>query len=171
MADRVPDNLEAALRAADEALIKVEMVGGIPVWEGMPSPKHQRVVQQIGQSVRRIGGHEGDCGCFSLIDVTIRFPDGSFKRPDVAIFCRQPDDDLPSVEIMPEAVVEVLSRGYEAKDLEIGLPFYEALSIADIVIVDPRTFDVLHVQKGARRQFQAPVELDLLCGCRIHIPV
>ena len=60
------------------------MVGGLPVWEGMPSPKHQRLVKAIDQSVTHIGGHEG--GCYSLADVAIRFPEGCFKRPDIAIF-------------------------------------------------------------------------------------
>lgn len=40
MADGAPDLLEGALRAAEESQIKIEMVGGIPTWEGMLSAKH-----------------------------------------------------------------------------------------------------------------------------------
>lgn len=171
MADGAPDLFEEALHAAEESQIKIEMVGGLPVWEGMPSPKHQRLVKAIDQSVTRIGGHEGDCGCYSLTDVAIRFPEGSFKRPDVAIFCRQPDDDLPSVDFLPEAVVEVLSKGYEAKDTQVGLPFYLGQGIRDVVLYDPRTLLVLHVQDGTNHRHTAPVSLYFRCGCRIHIPL
>jgi Uma2 family endonuclease len=101
----------------------------------------------------------------------VRFRDGSFKRPDVAIFCEEPDDDLPSVEVLPEAVVEVLSQGYEAKDLQIGLPFYLSMGIRDVVIYDPPTRKVIHARGDGRRELTAPVEIACECGCTLAIPI
>lgn len=48
------------------------------------------------------------------------------KRQDTSIFCREPAEEKQknAPTLIPEAVVEVVSKGYEAKDLEIGPPFY-----------------------------------------------
>jgi Uma2 family endonuclease len=171
MASPAEDLLQAALEAADEAMIKLEMVGGVPVWEAMPGPKHQRLVVAILNSVSRQAGHTGDWECHTLTDVTVRFPDGSFKRPDVAVFCRQPDEEQSSVDLVPEAVVEVLSKGYEAKDLQIGLPFYLAQGVKDVVLYDPSNLAVLHVRPTSSDRLTAPATLNLACGCTVTIPL
>lgn len=171
MSDLTPESLQAALEAAEEAMIKIEMVGGMPVWEAMPGPRHQRLVVAILNSVRRTGAYSGDCGCHALTDVGVKFQDGSFKRPDVAIFCEAPDEELPSVELLPEAVVEVLSPGYEAKDLRVGLPFYLSQGVKDVIIYDPPTHKVIHAKPSGKREFTAPVEIACECGCTIFIPM
>lgn len=162
--------LEAA-RAADEINLKIEMTAGLPTWELMPGPKHQRILIEILNSLSRIPGHEGDRGCAKLTDVTVKFPDGSIKRPDLAIFCRQPDEDLPRVEMLPEAVVEIISPGYEAKDLQVSLPFYLAQGVKDVIVYDPATLVVIHARKDGTRRLTAPVDIDLECGCRCTIPL
>jgi hypothetical protein len=48
------------------------------------------------------------------------YPDGSLKRPDISIFCHEPEEQDDAISLVPEAMIEVVSRGYEAKDLEIG---------------------------------------------------
>jgi hypothetical protein len=59
------------------------------------------------------------CACYSLQDVLIRFPDPdqSLKRPDIAIFCDEPPESDEALELLPQAVIEILSLGYEDKDL------------------------------------------------------
>ena len=59
------------------------------------------------------------------MDVYIQFPNG-LKRPDISIFCQEPSEEEQDSVLtrVPEAVVEVVSKGYEAKVLDIGLPFY-----------------------------------------------
>jgi hypothetical protein len=52
MSDLAPESLQLALEAAEEAMIKFEMVGGMPVWEAKPGPRHQRIVVAILTSVR-----------------------------------------------------------------------------------------------------------------------
>ena len=64
-----------------------------------------------------------------LADVSIHFPDGSFKRPDISIFCREPDEEDEAITLVPTAVVEVISVDYEVKDTTIGPQFYLAPSL------------------------------------------
>src|SRR4029453_15978225 len=94
------------------------------------------------------------CACVHAADVYIQFPDGSLKRPDISIFCREPDDkeQEEAITLVPEAVIEVVSKGYEAKDLEIGPRFYLSQGVKDVVVFDPTTLLVLHLRRdGATR--------------------
>lgn len=104
-----------------------------------------------------------------LADVYVQFPDGSLKRPDISIFYQEPAEEDEAVRLIPEAVIEVVSRGFEAKDLEIGPPFYLSQGVKDVVVFDPHTLLVLHVQQRGVRRYTSPVNLSLLCGytCRV----
>jgi len=163
--DGLPSNdlLWATLQAADEAGVRLEMVEGLPIWEAMPGPRHQREVFRIQTSVKRL--ESTDCGCIALSDVAVRFSDGSFKRPDISIFCRQPDEEYEATSLLPEGVVEIVSRGYEAKDYEIGLPFFLNVGIQDVIIFDPSRSHVLHARRDGHRELTSPVTIGLECGC------
>ncbi len=154
--------LETLLKA-DELGLRLEWVGGLPLWEAHPPYSHQKAVDRIRQSIRK---GEGACGCVHVADVYVRFPDGSLKRPDVAIFCREPDEEEEAVTLVPEAVIEVISKGFEAKDLEIGPHFYLSQGVQDVVVFDPYTLLVLHVRRDAVARHVSPVTIDLQCGCR-----
>jgi hypothetical protein len=67
-------------------------------------------------------------------------------------------------------VIEILSRGYETKNLDVGLPFYLARGMKDVIVVSPHDFSVLHARGDERRTLQAPVTIDLLCGCGVTGP-
>jgi Uma2 family endonuclease len=99
----------------------------------------------------------------------VQFPDGSLKRPDISIFCREPDDIDDAITLVPEAVIEVVSKGYEAKDLEIGPPFYVSQGVKDVVVFDPATLLVLHLRRDGAVRRTSPVQLDLECGCRCTV--
>jgi Uma2 family endonuclease len=99
-------------------------------------------------------------------DVYISFPDGSLKRPDISIFCREPDEDDEAITLVPEAVIEIISKGYEAKDLEIGPQFYLAQGVKDVVVFNPYTLLVLHIRRDRVNRMTSPVTIDLECGCR-----
>lgn len=100
-----------------------------------------------------------------MADIYIRFPDGSLKRPDIAIFCREPKEQTGAVRSPPEAVIEILSPGYEQKDLAVGVPFYLSQGVKDIVVFDPATGRATHFALGQERQKLSPWRIRLQCGC------
>lgn len=162
-------SLEQTILEADAAGFRLEMVGGLPVWEASPVVEHQRKVDQIRATIRPTDA-ESTCACIHYADVQVRFPDGSHKRPDISIFCREPHEQRTAVTLVPHAVVEILSRGYEAKDLEVGVPFYRRMGISDILVLDPDTNVVLHYAHGGpARELVSPVEITLACGCRCTV--
>jgi Uma2 family endonuclease len=71
--------------------------------------------------------------------------------------------------MIPEAVIEVVSKGFEAKDLEIRPPFYLSQGVKDVVVFDPLTLLVLHVRKNRTTRQVSPVAIDLECGCRVLV--
>lgn len=152
---------------ADSAGIRLEYVNGIPIWEASPVIRHQRIVDRIRASIgsRHSGESEGGCACVHYADIYILFPDGSMKRPDISIFCTEPPEQETICRTIPQVVVEVLSKGYEKKDIEISLPFYLKHSIPDIVIFDPATSEVIHYQLGQMEVYRSPVQLTFECGC------
>ena len=97
------------------------------------------------------------------------FPDSSFKRPDISIFCREPDEDDEAITLLPEAVIEIISKGYEAKDLEIGPRFYLSQGVKDVIVFDPHTLVVLHLTPTSAERLISPVNITLACGCTCRV--
>jgi len=164
-----PDYFFQLMVDADKAGIKLEMVGGVPMWEALPGPRHQFEVLRIEGSIRRADNTKSDCGCVHLPDVAIRFPDDSFKRPDISIFCRKPDEEDTATILIPEAVVEIVSPGYEAKDLTFGGPFYLSQGVKDVIVYDPRTLVVVHMRKDGTKHMFAPQTILCECGCELTV--
>jgi Uma2 family endonuclease len=156
------------------APVRLEYVRGRTKWEASPASRHQMTVDRIRESLKRAGRPGApEWGCHSLADVLVRFrdPARSLKRPDIAIFCEGPPESDEALDLLPAAVIEIISLGYEEKDLgNDGAPFYIEQGIADVLVVDPRTSVVLHYRPGQPRvQHSSPVELDLACGCRVRV--
>ena len=162
--------LEALIERADQAGVRLEIVGGVPVWEASPAMRHQEALFRIQASIKpTASAAETGCDCFHLADVYIRFPDGSLKRPDIAIFCRRPDEPDEAITLVPEAVIEIISKGYEAKDMEIAPYFYLAQGVKDVVVFDPFTLFVLHARRDGRKNFTSPVTIQFECGCQCEV--
>lgn len=162
--------LEQMLR---QGQVKLEITGGTRTWRVLPSPRHQKMIDRIRASIEP-GPHPLDgglsCGCHHLADVQIRFPDGSFKRPDIALFCVEPPDSDTSLEMVPEAVVEIVSLDYEEKDLSINPPWYLSQGVKDVLVADPRNGYVVHFShRKPASHLALPQTIDLLCGCRVTI--
>jgi Uma2 family endonuclease len=161
---------EFALWADANAKVRLEMVGGLPIWEAFPAVRHQGHSFRIQSSIKRVQSTDGGCTCVHYADIYVRFPDGSLKRPDIAIFCREPDEQDTAVTMLPEAVVEIISPDYEAKDLAVGVPFYLRMGVKDILVFDPTTDYVRHFRPGhSEVQHTSPTTLTLECGCEITI--
>ncbi len=154
---------------ADRFGVRLEIMGGLPIWEAHPVLKHQRAVDRIRATIeaRNPGWAAPDgCGCVHLADVYVSFPDGSLKRPDISIFCREPEEEEEAITLIPEAVIEVVSRGYEAKDLELAPHFYLAQGVKDVVVFDPYSLLVLHVRRNRVTRTISPAPIVLECGCQ-----
>jgi Uma2 family endonuclease len=159
--------LEQVYTDADEAGIRLELVGGLPLWEPDPVYRHQKAIDRIRATIEPFPSNANQsCHYIHVTNVYVALPDGSLKRPDVAIFCREPDEQEEAVTLIPAAVIEVVSKGYEAKDLDIGPRFYLTQGVADIVVFDPATLLVLHIRRDRTVRHISPVQIELECGCR-----
>lgn len=155
--------------------VKLEIIGGLPVWEAFPNWQHQRSVDRVRTSMREAipkpDQNAKPCACLHAADIYIRFPDGSLKRPDIAIFCQEPPihEQKTATTLIPEAVVEVVSAGYEAKDLELSPKFYLLHGVKDVIVFDPETLLVLHERKDGAKRMVSPVMITLECGCSLVV--
>lgn len=164
--------MDSKFLKAEEFGIRLEIVGGLPIWEPYPVYKHQKAVDRIRATISRVAEASetgGECACVHIADVYVSFPDGSLKRPDISIFCREPEEEEEAIKLVPEAVIEVVSKGYEAKDLDIGPQFYLSQGVKDVVVFNPYTLVVLHVRRDHAERHVSPVEIQLLCGCRCTV--
>lgn len=159
--------LDPKFLRAEELGIRLEIVSGLPIWEAHPVWKHQKAIDRIRATITSRPG--SPCGCVHASDVYVQFRDGSLKRPDIAIFCREPDETEDAITLVPAAVIEVVSRGYEAKDLEIGPPFYLSQGVKDVVVFDPSTLLVLHARVDGTRRLVSPEPLEFECGCAVTV--
>ncbi len=161
--------LQQTLLQANELGIRLEVVNGLPIWEAQPLYRHQKQIERICQNITHTE-NSTDCTCTHAMDVYVQFPNG-LKRPDISIFCREPEEEEQdsALTMIPEAVIEVVSKGYEAKDLEIGPPFYLLQGVKDVVVFDPLTLLVLHVRKDRTTRQISPVEIELECGCKVEV--
>lgn len=159
--------LDPKFLRAEELGIRLEVVSGLPIWEAHPVWKHQKAIDRIRATISRRDGTT--CSCVHASDVYVQFRDGSLRRPDVAIFCREPDEAEDAISLVPEAVIEVVSKGYEAKDLEIGPPFYLAQGVKDVIVFDPTSLLVLHARREKTVRLTSPQPLVLECGCEVTV--
>lgn len=151
--------------------IKLEITGGTRTWRLLPSLRHQKLIDRIRASIAPLGQGAARCGSYHLTEPSLLFPDGSYKRPDIAIFCVEPPDIDEAWEQVPEAIVEIVSLGYEEKDLSINPPWYLAMGVKDVLVVNPRLSEVRHFRHaGPVALHRQPVTIDLLCGRQISIP-
>jgi len=153
-----------------EQRIKLEITGGVPTWRLLPSVRHQKVIDRIRATIAPIAGRAEESGWYHLADVSLIFPDGSYRRPDIAIFCVEPPDIDEAWECVPEAVIEIVSPGYTEQDLSINPPWYLSQGVKDVLIVEPRERWVRHFSHG-----RSPVThpwhytAELHCGCQVTI--
>jgi Uma2 family endonuclease len=157
--------MDSRLLRSEELGIKLEFVAGLPIWEASPVIAHQEAVDQIRASIKKSPDSEKQCGCFHYADIYVHFPEGSLKRPDISIFCEKPLEREEAVTKVPDAVIEILSKSYEKKDLDVSVPFYISQGIKDILVFNPYTMEVLHFSNGKKRELISPGAIEFACGC------
>src|SRR3712207_9174677 len=96
--------MDSKFLKAEELGIRLEIVRGLPIWEPYPVYKHQKAVDRIRATIRpaEAAETEGACACVHASDVYVSFPDGSLKRPDISVFCREPDEEDEAIKLIPE---------------------------------------------------------------------
>lgn len=151
------------MERSNAAGVRLEIIGGLHRWEPFPGLRHQEARDRIQKSIK------AKSACAHFADVYIRFADGSLTRPDISIFGRRPDEQDEAITLVPEAVVEIISKGYEAKDMELAPYFYLAQGVKDVVIFDPYTLFVLHARRDGRKYFTSPVTIQFECGCQCEV--
>jgi Uma2 family endonuclease len=159
---------EQMILDAANSNVRLEFVRGVPLWEASPVAGHQLEIDRTQHSINAL---EGNQNCIHLANTLFKFVDGSFKCPDIAILCQalKPEQLYSALEIVPEAVVEVISEGYEYKDLEVAPSFYLGLGVKDVLILEPRLKIVYHHRKDSKTRLESPVKLKLECGCEIEV--
>jgi Uma2 family endonuclease len=163
--------IEYLIREAESVNVKLEVINGMTVWEASPVYKHQLEVKRIASSLRPMPN--SSCACLETQDTLFKFPDGSQKRPDIAILCSEPDSEAQesALEMIPVAVVEIISKNFEYKDLVLAPPFYLGVGVLDILIFDPKDNSVLHYRRDFEqpKTYLSPITLQLECGCEITV--
>lgn len=160
----IPD-LEQLLR---DGAVKLEITAGVPTWEASPGSRHQLMVYRIQTSIETLS--DSGCECAHLSDVLILFKDGSLKRPDIAIFCAEPPMQDDALTMLPQAVIEVISPGYEYKDVSLNPQFYLAQGLDDVLVVEPRAGAVTHYRGTDVSTYRVPATIKLRCGCQCTVP-
>lgn len=150
---------------AEDLGIRLEVAGNLRIWEASPVIKHQLEIDRIRATIKRGEKNGKTCQCINIADIYVQFADGSLKRPDVSIFCEMPKEDEEATTSVPVAVIEVISKKYEAKDLEISPPIYLANGVKDIVVFNPYTMEIVHFRPNETRRLISPVEIEFECGC------
>ena len=146
--------------------VRIELIGSTPIWEFMPSPLHQEAIDIVRRSI--MPTLNSACACFHLSDAFLRLPDGSLRRPDIAIYCARPAvlSRVVMTEV-PGAVLEILSPGGELKDLQLGPPHYLSQGVRDVIVIDPETDTFTHfrtdrIENGRRGECR-----ELAMGCSV----
>lgn len=160
-------SIEKLLRDADAVGVRLEIIDGLPVWEASPVYFHQAEIDRIRSNIKPLE----HIHCEHLSNVYFRFKDGSFKRPDIALLCRKPlESEMDSaLETVPDAVIEIISEGYEDKDLRLAPGFYLTQGVKDVLIFDPRAKLIWHHRADGVRRFNSPQAFTLECGCECVI--
>lgn len=158
--------MDSKFLKAEELGIRLEIVGNLPIWEASPAYKHQKAVDRIRATLRTPTLNKSGCDGVQVAGVYVEFPDGSLKRPDISIFCREPSEEEEAIKLIPEAVIEVISKSYEAKDMELAPPFYLAQGVKDLVVFNPYTMDVFHFTAEGRKELRSPAPIEFACGCQ-----
>lgn len=141
--------------------VKLEVFDGFALWEVSGTVRHQNAVARVRASFDPRG-----TGAIIFRDVSVEYPDGSLRRPDLSIWPSQPDEQDEPVRGVPLATIEFVAPGSERKDLELSPAFDLRMGVGTVVVLDPATGQVRHRRRAGEWEEQlSPVEMVFECGC------
>ena len=158
------EQLWALFEFGDEIGLKMELTDAGISWEAFPGLRHQELLVNIFNAI--VPHNEL---CVRAQDVSIRFPSGLVKRPDLSIFCQRPEQEEGFIYAIPEAVIEITSPHYEAKDIVTGPPIYLQNGVKDVLVLERATETVHHWTMSGVTHHASPVVITLTCGCLVTI--
>lgn len=162
--------LEHWIRVSQEVNWRFEKLRGIAVCEANPTPFHQMEIDRIRASVRIVNPNVSG---IHVANVLFSFEDDTFVQPDIAFLAELPKplETYEALNVVPTAVIEVTSLGFERKDLDFKPQFYLSNGVKDILIFDPRSKIILHHRKEwtEPKEFSSPARLELECGCEVTV--
>ena len=133
--------------------VRLELVDGEIEVSPSPTPRHSRVVMQLGHIL--IGHTESGQGGEIFTDVDTIFGEHDVRRPDVLYFA---PDRLhligdKAMEGPPDLAVEVISPSSIRHDREMKYKLYEAGGVRCYWVVDPaeQTFEAFEHYDGRYR--------------------
>ncbi len=151
--------------------VRLEVTGGRTTWEAYPGALHNGVVDDIRHNLTQDNqSTAAPCGCHHIADTYIAFGPHLLRRPDIAVFCEKPPrPDGAITGVVPGAIIEVLSDGYEQKDRDVTA-LYLAVGVCDVILVDLRAQTATWYQTGVAPQIlDLPTTLSLQMGCVLRI--
>ena len=107
-------------------------------------PSHQRVAVKI---VRQLDESLDNCKkCFALMESEVKFSDDTVVRPDVFVKC----GDIDDIDITPEIIFEVVSKGSVKRDELLKFDLYkkEGVKFYGIVYPDDKRVKIYKLING-----------------------
>jgi Uma2 family endonuclease len=145
---------------------RYELINGLVVMSPSPTSRHQKIVMLL---IRQIDRHVEAHGGELLPDVDLRLAPDLVYRPDLVYYRPGTLVGLPDpLTLAPDLVVEVLSRGTRALDLNTKREDYGRFGAREYWVVDPDSGAVRCWRRDDRNRFvEVPVAADQLVSTAI----
>jgi Uma2 family endonuclease len=133
--------------------MRAELIDGVMIVHSPTSPGHDAIANFLRNLM---GNYVGEKGLGELFGPDSLFRPGEGRRfgPDIFFIqaARMPRPrPEKQFEIVPDLIVEVLSRSNRDEDLEVKRPAYQEVKVPEIWFVDPDERQVIQDRRGRRR--------------------
>lgn len=150
--------------ALGETRDRYELIDGVVIMSPSPTPRHQRVAFLLAVQMEHVARTSGEF--FVVPDVDVRMSVDRVYRPDIVVYARERQTDLPDrFTTPPDLVVEVLSPGSEPLDYITKRDDYERFGVGEYWVVNPSDVSVRIWRRQGTRMLEAGVVAD-----RVHAP-
>jgi len=150
----VEEYLHTSFEGAD-----CEYLDGEVVERNMGNKSHGKIQLRIAAALQ---AHEGNTGIYVVVEVRQRVTDTRYRIPDVAVYEREPEEEVPSAP--PLVAVEVLSPDDRFSDFLPKLQEYLVWGVRHIWVADPPNRKLFHYDQTGLHEvanFSLP-EMDIM---------